>query len=107
MREVIVVCVAAGNEGPRKGTIGSPGMAREVITVGAVDKTKALTFYSSRGPAKYRRKIIHKPDILAAGGGVASRSQCVYATGIGSARSRFLPASACDLASPEKKRISA
>ena len=107
MREGIVVCVAAGNEGPRKGSIGSPGMAREVITVGAVDKTKALTFYSSRGPVKYRRKVIHKPDILSVGGGVASRSQCVYATGIGSARSRFLPASACDLDSPEKKRISA
>ncbi len=36
MREGIVVCVAAGNEGPGKGTIGSPGMARDVITVGAV-----------------------------------------------------------------------
>ena len=107
MREGIVVCVAAGNEGPRKGTIGSPGVAREVITVGAVDKTKALTFYSSRGPVRHRGKVIHKPDILAVGGGVASGSQCVYATGIGSAKSRFLPASACDLDSPEKKRSSA
>ena len=107
MREGIVVCVAAGNEGPRKGTIGSPGVAREVITVGAVDKSKALTFYSSRGPVRHRGKVIHKPDILAVGGGVASGSQCVYATGIGSAKSRFLPASACDLDSPEKKRSSA
>ncbi len=30
----IVVCVAAGNDGPRSYTVGSPGCARQVITIG-------------------------------------------------------------------------
>jgi len=46
----IVVCVAAGNEGPSAESIGSPGCAPSVITVGAVDKDDRLADYSSRGP---------------------------------------------------------
>jgi minor extracellular serine protease Vpr len=34
----VVVVVAAGNDGPYNGTIGSPGCARKAITVGAVYK---------------------------------------------------------------------
>ena len=34
----VVVAVAAGNEGPYNGTVGSPGCARKAITVGAVYK---------------------------------------------------------------------
>lgn len=98
MREGILVCVAAGNEGPAKGTVGSPGMAREVVTVGAVDKRKALAFYSSRGPVRYRGKTIRKPDLLAVGGGIARRAACPYAPGIASARSRAITASPCDVA---------
>ncbi len=107
MREGIVVCVAAGNEGPGKGTIGSPGMAREVITVGAVDKQKAVAFYSSRGPVRYKGKTIRKPDLLAVGGGIARRAACPYEPGIGSARSRVLSASACDLTGPARRSRSA
>lgn len=97
MREGMVVCVAAGNEGPRKGTIGSPGMARKVMTVGAVDKHNALAFYSSRGPVRYKGKTIRKPDLLAVGGGVRRNATCVFVDGIGSARSRELEASPCDV----------
>ena len=61
--EGIIVCVAAGNAGPDRGTISSPGDARGALTVGAADKTGALAFYSSRGPVagvRYR-----KPDVVA------------------------------------------
>jgi len=34
----VVVVVAAGNDGPEPGTIGSPGCARKAITVGAIYK---------------------------------------------------------------------
>ena len=103
MREGIVVCVAAGNEGPRKGTISSPGMARGVITVGVVDKQKAVAFYSSRGPVRYKGKTIRKPDLLAVGGGIARCASCPYGPGIGSARSRVLSPSACDLTDPARR----
>ena len=39
----IVVCVAAGNDGPDAGTIASPGISRRVITVGAADDRGTLT----------------------------------------------------------------
>jgi minor extracellular serine protease Vpr len=35
----VVAVVSAGNEGPEQGTVGSPGTAREAITVGAVTNT--------------------------------------------------------------------
>lgn len=56
----VVVCVAAGNEGPRAGTVGSPGCARKVITVGATDDYDAVAAFSSRGPTLDGRS---KPDI--------------------------------------------
>ena len=37
----IVVCVAAGNDGPGASTVGSPGCARQVITVGAINGRRA------------------------------------------------------------------
>ncbi|TBR22662.1 hypothetical protein EPO15_07595 [bacterium] len=48
LKNIVVVC-AAGNEGPMEGTVGSPANAPLAISVGAVDKKKALTDYSSRG----------------------------------------------------------
>jgi subtilisin family serine protease len=39
---------AAGNEGPKTGTVGSPGNAALSIAVGSVDKAGKLAFYSSR-----------------------------------------------------------
>jgi len=56
----VVVCVAAGNEGPGTGTVGSPGCARKVITVGATDDYDAVANFSSRGPTMDGRT---KPDI--------------------------------------------
>jgi len=64
----IVVVVAAGNSGPAKYTIGSPGAAEKVITVAAMADVGEdgfnLTDFSSRGPTADERT---KPDIGAPG----------------------------------------
>lgn len=65
----VVVCVAAGNSGPGRGTIGSPGAARRVITVGASTDQDLVADFSSRGPTADGRI---KPDILFPGYGIVS-----------------------------------
>ena len=60
----VQVVVAAGNSGPLPGTVGSPGCAKEVITVGAVDQFDNIAVFSSRGPTLDERT---KPDIMAPG----------------------------------------
>lgn len=73
----IVVCVAAGNEGPEARTIASPGISDQVITVGALDDRNTsdsrsdddVASFSSRGPTIYGKE---KPDILAPGVNIIS-----------------------------------
>ncbi|ARK30055.1 Serine protease AprX [Halalkalibacter krulwichiae] len=72
----IVVCVAAGNEGPRPQTIASPGVSEKVITVGALDNKNnvdrtvdEIASFSSRGPTIYGAV---KPDIVAPGVNIIS-----------------------------------
>lgn len=65
----VVLCVAAGNEGPGASTVGSPGCARLVITVGATDDGDRVTSFSSRGPTADGRV---KPDIVFPGFGIVS-----------------------------------
>jgi serine protease AprX len=64
----IVVAVAAGNSGPAKKTIGSPGAAAKALTVAAMadpgEKGFNLASFSSRGPTADGRT---KPDIAAPG----------------------------------------
>jgi serine protease AprX len=64
----ITVVVAAGNSGPAKYTIGSPGAAEKAITVAAMADVGELGFnltdFSSRGPTADERI---KPDISAPG----------------------------------------
>lgn len=64
----IVVVVAAGNSGPSRYTIGSPGAAEKAITVAAMADVGELGFnltdFSSRGPTADNRM---KPDISAPG----------------------------------------
>ncbi len=58
----LVVVAAAGNSGPAKNTIKSPGNNPNIITVGALDvSTLSVASFSSRGPTIYG----HKPDLLA------------------------------------------
>lgn len=62
----ITVLTAAGNMGPGKQTIGSPGVAEKAITVGGMaDRGEGgdfLAYFSSRGPSLDNRA---KPDITA------------------------------------------
>lgn len=60
----VVVCVAAGNDGPDRRSIGSPGAARRAITVGACTKEEQVPDFSSRGPTADGRT---KPDLVAPG----------------------------------------
>ena len=61
--------VAAGNSGPRQRTIGSPGAAEKVITVGASTDQDSVARFSSRGPTADGRV---KPDIVAPGSKIAA-----------------------------------
>ncbi len=59
----IVIC-AAGNSGPKGGTIGCPSDNKDAITVGAIDPANYLCSFSSRGPMKDGSI---KPDVVAPG----------------------------------------
>lgn len=70
----IVVCVAAGNNGPSPQSITTPGISRKVITVGASDDEEIVEVmgnitsdYSGRGPTK---DCISKPDLVAPGSNI-------------------------------------
>lgn len=72
----LVVVVAAGNHGPGRMTITTPGISRKVITVGCSDDDKEVEVmgnrmvdYSGRGPTM---ACISKPDLVAPGSGIIS-----------------------------------
>jgi bacillopeptidase F len=60
---------AAGNSGPRAGSVGSPGSYPEVISVAATDKADKVASFSSRGPSPIKDATgsDRKPDIAAPG----------------------------------------
>ena len=61
----VVVVVAAGNSGSAYSTIGSPGNAEQVLTVGASDNSGAIAGFSSRGPISGKAYV--KPELVAPG----------------------------------------
>jgi subtilisin family serine protease len=65
----VVVVVAAGNSGPSMGTVASPGVAPNAITVGAINETGALASFSSRGVPN---SLTIKPEISAPGVNILS-----------------------------------
>ncbi|MFZ5753048.1 MAG: S8 family peptidase [Bacillota bacterium] len=72
----IVVCAAAGNDGPETKTINSPGIHQDIITVGASDDLNTpqlfddkVADFSSRGPTI---DGLTKPDVLAPGTNIIS-----------------------------------
>lgn len=68
----IVVAVAAGNGGRYGDLISSPGTASKAITVGAIDKSKKIADFSSKGPVIWRGIDLKKPDIVAPGVSICS-----------------------------------
>ncbi len=72
----LVVVVAAGNNGPARMSITTPGISRKVITVGCSDDDREVLVggsrmvdYSGRGPTA---ACICKPDVVAPGSSVVS-----------------------------------
>lgn len=85
----IIVVVAAGNNGPFPGTIGTPGSAPHAITVGAASVPidgyiagRETAEFSSRGPTL---RTFMKPDVVAPGGagGTVQRPQMIYGPAVG------------------------
>ena len=87
--EGMVVVAAAGNQGPRPGSITAPGNSRKVITVGSSDMLEGRSGISGRGPT---RECVCKPDIVAPGNQIMS---CIpgkpYSYGIKSGTSMSTP----------------
>ncbi len=74
-----LVVAAAGNFGPDYDTIGSPACARQIVTVGASDKSDHLASFSARGPATTTYQI--KPELVAPGVSITSTvptGNCTY-----------------------------
>lgn len=71
--ENVAVVTAAGNNGPRDGTVTVPGISRKLITVGASDDAQGgwnmPKGYSGKGPTGC---CIVKPEILAPGTNIMS-----------------------------------
>ena len=122
----MVIVFAAGNAGSSSGSVGAPGTAKNVITVGASENVRSLNIanggtssvgndgcdetdtgadnandvidFSSRGPCSDGRK---KPDLVAPGthitGGVAQNSPPPSPAGTGSALATFDGTGVCAL----------
>lgn len=74
----LLVCAAAGNEGPAPGTISTPGIDPVILTVGAADDRNTADGrdaiqapFSSRGPTI---DLLVKPDVYAPGTKIISLS---------------------------------
>lgn len=74
----IVVVTAAGNYGPKYGTITTPGISKKVITVGSSNDQylvseggRKIKSYSGRGPTW---ESVYKPDVVAPGSYIISCS---------------------------------
>ena len=87
--EGVVVVTAAGNQGPRPGSITAPGSSKKVITVGSSDLLEGHSAISGRGPTA---ECVCKPDIVAPGNKIMS---CVpgkpYSYGVKSGTSMSTP----------------
>ncbi len=74
-KEGLIVCASAGNNGPKPGSISSPGNSCLIITVGASDddlpnsKSGSRRLYSGRGPTTCSTV---KPEIVAPGSQIVS-----------------------------------
>jgi uncharacterized repeat protein (TIGR01451 family) len=60
----ILPIFSAGNDGPERGTIGSPASFRSGLAVGATDAEDQIAAFSSRGPSPWGEV---KPELVAPG----------------------------------------
>ncbi|NLM37414.1 MAG: S8 family peptidase [Firmicutes bacterium] len=75
-RAGLLVCVAAGNMGPKQRTITTPGISPRALTVGSINdqgtiprEDDVINDFSSRGPTIDR---LAKPDLVAPGANITS-----------------------------------
>ncbi|MFE9767178.1 S8 family serine peptidase [Streptomyces sp. NPDC005808] len=95
----ILFAIAAGNEGPGEQTVGSPGSAADALTVGAVDGSDKLAFFSSRGPGLDGAV---KPEVTAPGVDItaASAAGSVIAKEVGENPAGYVTISGTSMATP-------
>ena len=62
--EGLVVVAAAGNQGPKPGSVTAPGCSKKIITVGSSDMLSGKQAVSGRGPTC---ECVCKPDLVAPG----------------------------------------
>ena len=67
--EGLVVVAAAGNQGPKPGSVTAPGCSRKVITVGSSDMLTGRSAVSGCGPTA---ECVCKPDLVAPGNHIVS-----------------------------------
>lgn len=60
----LLLVTAVGNSGPQPTTLGAPADAFDIVSVGAVDASGTIAFFSSRGPTADGRT---KPEVVAQG----------------------------------------
>jgi serine protease AprX len=99
----IVVCVAAGNDGPAARTIGSPGAAADVVTVGAANRSDRVASFSSRGPTADGRT---KPDLCFPGSNIVAARAA--GTSMGSpVNDHYTASSGTSMATPHASGVAA
>ena len=85
----LVVVAAAGNQGPRAGSVTAPGSSRKIITVGSSDMLNGRKAVSGRGPTF---DCVCKPDLVAPGSqGIACAPGLPYSYGLKSGTSMSTP----------------
>lgn len=103
----LIVVAAAGNNGPKNGTITTPGVSRKIITVGSSDDAETVNIlgdfisqYSGRGPTK---ECIKKPDVVAPGSNIiacGSDKEYVYANNYPNKDVGYVKKSGTSMATP-------
>ena len=68
----IEVVSAAGNDGPREGTVSPPGSYPGYLSVAATTEGDKVASFSSRGPSKFATPEEMTPNVAAPGAGVVS-----------------------------------
>jgi len=96
--EGVIPVVAAGNSGPREGTINTPGALPQALTVGAYDPlTGKIADFSSRGPTPWGDI---KPDCVAPGVNIDSGTTGYLDMTYDRVPSGFTPMSGTSMATP-------